>query len=167
MSLAERTREAVRERPFLRDALRAGVVNYTAAARFLDLDGDAEAVAAALRRYAEDFPDYDTDDRSASVSMESGLGPADSADDALLVVGGTAFAAGGGSLTGLLATGDADAAALAHALGCLRAEGIPVEAAGVGGESLLVVVARRAGPDALRIVEDALAAVPSADDGPA
>jgi len=32
MSLAADTREAVRERPTLYDALRAGVVNYTAAA---------------------------------------------------------------------------------------------------------------------------------------
>jgi len=45
MSVAERTRAAVREEPFLHDALRAGVVNYRAAARYLDV-GDEDAVRA-------------------------------------------------------------------------------------------------------------------------
>ncbi|MFT4958602.1 MAG: hypothetical protein ACI9EZ_001934, partial [Halobacteriales archaeon] len=53
MSLAERTREAARARPFLVEGLRAKVVNYTAAARFLDVDGEVDAVATALRRYGE------------------------------------------------------------------------------------------------------------------
>jgi len=34
-SLAARTRDAVRDEPFLFDALRAGVLNYSAAARYL------------------------------------------------------------------------------------------------------------------------------------
>ena len=49
MTVAAETREAVRDHPFLETALRAGVVNYTAAARFLDV-GEEEAVAAALRQ---------------------------------------------------------------------------------------------------------------------
>jgi|APHM01.1.fsa_nt_gi hypothetical protein len=53
MSLAAETREAVRERPVLYDALRAGIVNYTAAAERLALNGDREAIATALRRFAE------------------------------------------------------------------------------------------------------------------
>jgi hypothetical protein len=55
MNVAERTREAVRRRPFLHDALAAGVVNYAAAAEFLDVDRGDDAVTAALRRYADDL----------------------------------------------------------------------------------------------------------------
>ena len=49
MTVAERTRAAVRAEPFVYEALRAGVLNYTAAARYLDV-GDESAVSAALRR---------------------------------------------------------------------------------------------------------------------
>ena len=174
MSLAERTREAVRGHPFLYQALRAGVVNYTAAARFLDLgadDDDAagpssgdpsvaeapeEAVVAALRRYAADLPAYERPGTGTPVSMQSGLGRGDP-DEALLVVGDTALAEGAGTLTGLLASGDVSADSLAHALGRLAAADIAVEAAGVGDGALVVVVERRSGADALRVVEDALA----------
>ncbi|RXK49530.1 DUF7523 family protein [Halorientalis pallida] len=168
MSLASRTREAVRRHPFLYEALRAGVVNYTAAARYLDLGADDhEAVVAALRRYAEDLPEYDPVGTGARVSMESGLGETDRDGDpaeALLAVGDTALVRGEGRLTGILATGDVDAEALAHVLGHLRAQGVTVRAAGVAGEALLVVVERRAGADAVRAVEAALETVPATAD---
>jgi len=163
MSLAERTREAVRANPFIYEGLRAGVVNYTAAARFLDLGvDDREAVVAALRRYAEELPDYEDSGRDARVSMESGVGTADDPDpaDTLLTVGETRFVPGGGSMTAILATGDVDARALGGVLGCLAAEDIEVEAAGTAGEALVVVVSRRAGPDAVRAVETAIETVP-------
>ncbi|WP_128478271.1 DUF7523 family protein [Halorussus pelagicus] len=184
MSLAEETRAAVRRRPFLLAALRAGVVNYTAAARSLaaDIDGDADtdSIATALRRFAESLPDRETDSRRVRVSMRSGLGEvppkspreidsesageaasADADADALLAVGGTHLAPGEGSLTAVLAEGEVDATALAHVLGRLDAADIPVRATGVAGETLLVAVERRDGPDALRIAEDALDTVPS------
>ena len=178
MTLAEATREAARRRPFLLGALRAGVVNYTAAARFLseEVGGDPESVATALRRFAESLPDHETDDRRARVSMRSGLGEVDgvveardASDDGenvdvadpLLVVGDTALAPDTGSLTGVVATGDVDAAALVHALGRLDAAEVAVRAAGVADETLVVAVERRDGPDAVRIVEDALDAVPT------
>jgi hypothetical protein len=44
VTLAAEAREAVRRRPFLYDALGAGVVNYSAAARLLDVDGETDAV---------------------------------------------------------------------------------------------------------------------------
>ncbi|WP_276272182.1 DUF7523 family protein [Haloarcula litorea] len=156
MSLAAATREAVRARPFLYDALRAGVVNYTAAARTLDVDGETDAVATALRRYAEELSDDPAHDSDARVSMESRLGEAGDGDDALLAVGDTAFASGAGSLTGIVATGDLSPAALGDVLGRLRANEVPVEAAGVTGGTLVVVVARRDGPDALREIEAAV-----------
>ncbi|MFB6308088.1 MAG: hypothetical protein ABEH35_02050 [Haloarculaceae archaeon] len=154
-SLAETTREAVRERPFLYDALRAGVVNYTAAARYLDVEGETDAVATALRRFADELPDLSREGGDARVSMESGLGETDT-DDPLLSVGGTGYAAGAGSLTGLVATGDVTAADLRDVLGRLAAADVGVEAAGTAGDALVVVVGRRDGPDALRIVEGAL-----------
>ncbi|WP_135822565.1 DUF7523 family protein [Halostella litorea] len=160
MSLAERTRGAVAERPFLVDALRAGVCNYTATARFLDVDGDEDAVATALRRYAADLPAYETAGRDARVTMESGLGRVDDPADALLVAGGTALAPGEGLLTGVLAVGDVDAATLAAVLRRLESADVSVEAAATAGDALVVAVPRRAGADAVRTMEDALTAVP-------
>lgn len=163
MSLAERTRAAVDDRPFLADALRAGVCNYTATARFLDIDGDEDAVATALRRYADDLPAFEERALDARVTMESGLGPVDDRADAVLVAGGVALAPGGGSLTGVLATGDVDATALATVLRRLASAGVPVEAAATAGDALVVAVPRRAGADAVRVVESALDAVPDRD----
>jgi hypothetical protein len=160
MSLAGETREAVRARPFLHTALRAGVVNYSAAADLLDLDGDREAVATALRRYAADLPASDPESRQVAVRMHSGVGwvEAGSEADPLLSVGATGFspAVEGGRLTAVVATGAVDADALASVLGRLAAEEISVEAAGVGDDSLVVVVGRRDGAGAVRAVEDAL-----------
>ena len=160
MSVAAETRRAVHEQPFVHEALRAGVINYTAAARFLDV-GEPEPVAAALRRYAEALPDPETASREARVTMRSGIGPAADADpeETVLAVGDTAFA-DGGSLTGVLATGAVDPAALGHVLSRFAVEDIDPEAAGVAGDALVVVVGRRDAPDAVRVVEDALSAVP-------
>jgi hypothetical protein len=80
--------------------------------------------------------------------------------EAVLAVGAAAFAPGSGSLTGVIATGDVDAAALAHVLSRLETADVSVVAAAVGGESLAVVVERRDGADALRVVEAALERVP-------
>ena len=158
MTVAAETRRAVRANPFLRDALRAGCANYTAAARFLDV-GEEEAVAAALRRYAEDLPEYErpAPDDGARVTMRSGLGPTTDPDEALLRVADTLLAPGGGDLTGITATGDGvDPRTLGYVLARLDAEGVPIGAAGATDGVLLVAVNRRDGPDALRVVEDAL-----------
>jgi hypothetical protein len=155
MTLAAETREAVRRHPFLYDALRAGVVNYSAAARFLAVDGETDAVVAALRRYAEDLPDDDPVSPEAAVNMRRGLGEGDPAD-ALLVVGATALTPDTGALTGLVASGDVDAGALRTVLGRLATRTIDVRAAAVGGDALVVVVDGQDGPDALRAVEAVL-----------
>ena len=159
MSVAADAREAVRERPFLLEALRAGVVNYSAAARAIDVGDDEDAVATALRRYAERLPPRSVEGRRATVVMRSGLGP-DGGGDALLSIEGRGYAADGGDRTGVLATGAVDAAALGHVLGRLAAEGVTPEAAGVVDGALCVVVERRDGPRTLEIVEAALEAVP-------
>ena len=166
MSLAEETRTAARRRPALVAALRAGVVNYTAAARLLsaEVEGDTESVATALRRFAESLPDRETEARDVRVSMLSGLGELDESEgdrDCPLSVGGTALAPDAGSLTGIVAEGDVDDRALAHVLGRLDVENVRVRTAGVADATLVIAVERRDGPDALRVVEDALSAVPN------
>jgi hypothetical protein len=170
MSLAAEAREAVRERPFLLSALRAGVVNHRAAAEFLNLDGDPDAVATALRRFAETLPEYATEARDARVTMHSGVGLVDpaavDAAEPTLLAGDAAVAPDAGNLTAVVATGEVDALALRGALGRLAAGEVEVVAAGVTGSTLVVVVGRRAGARALRLVESALAAVgtpPSTD----
>jgi hypothetical protein len=164
MSLAERTRRAVRARPFLLDALRAGVVNHAAAARLLDLDGDPEAVATALRRYAETLDPVEKRSRSVTVRMRSGVGFDAEDDDALLQVGDTAVGPNGGH-TAIIATGDVDADALAVVLARLAVEDRSPTAAAVGRETLLVVVERRHGADAVRLVEAALEDTPDLPSG--
>lgn len=153
MTVAEDAREAVRASPFLYEALRAGVLNYTAAARYLDV-GEQEAVAAALRRYREDLPDREPAHGSARITMHSGVGP--DADDPLLVVGDAALAADGGDLTAVVATGDVAPADLARVLARLDVADVAVEAAGASPGHLVVAVSRRAGVDALRLVEETL-----------
>jgi hypothetical protein len=159
MTVAAEAREAVRRRPFLLEALRAGVVNYTAAARYLDV-GEEEAVATALGRFADGLPERDPTDREVRVTMESGLERVEGETEPLLSVGDATLAPGDGDLTGVLATGSVDPAALSWALDRLLAGDVAVEAAGVAGDALVVVVPRRAGADAVRVVEDALAGVP-------
>lgn len=167
MSLAADTREAARARPFLVAALRAGVVNYTAAATWLSddaaIDGDREAIATALRRFADDLKAYGTSDRRASVSMRSGVQLVDAGeatDDERLVRVGDSVVVEGGDRTAIVARGDVDAGALAHVLDRLRGADVDIVAAGVAGGQLVLVVERRAGATAVRVVEDALTTVP-------
>ena len=176
MSLAAETREAVRRRPVLYDGLRAGIVNYTAAAESLDIDGDTEAIATALRRFGDSLSADDADadggsgageksDRSLTVRMESGIDRVDA--DALLAVDGVGFGGDGDteptpdvadespSLTAIHATGDVDSELLATVVDRLRIDEIEVHAAGVADDALVVLVPRRSGATALRLVEAA------------
>lgn len=152
MSLAAETRAAVRSQPFLYDALRAGVLNYTATARFLDI-GDVETVTTALRRYADELDD-NRDDADARIEMQSGLGQVDDGD-AFLRIGNSAYG-DGGSLTGIIATGEISPTVLAVVLDRFRIEDIDVETAAIDKETLVVLVSRRDGPTALRLVEAAI-----------
>jgi len=158
MTLAERTREAAQDRPFLLAALRAGVCNYAAAARSLDVDGDDDAVATALRRFAEDLPEREAAARDARIRMERGVGAG--GDDPLLSVGGATVSADAGDRTAVIATGDVDAAALSTALDHLAVADVEISAAGVADGTLIVVVSGRDGAAALRAVEAALDRVP-------
>lgn len=160
MSLAARTREAARRHPWLVDALAAGVVNYTGAARFLDVDGDTDAVATALRRYADDLSATATTTEDVTVSMQSGVARTADGDGTeatpVLAVGGESFDADGGSLTAVVARGTVDPTDLRTVLGRLAVAEVPVEAAATSDRAVTVVVGRRHGADALRVVEDSL-----------
>jgi hypothetical protein len=170
VTVAERTRAAVDARPFLRDALAAGVVNYTAAAERLPVAGpkdDTDAVTAALRRYATELS-RGSPSGDARVRMERGLSLVDTNESGaetgdngdaspLFRLGGVALVDdASGDLTAVLARGDVDARGLEHVLGRLRTAGVSVTAAGVGDGVLVVAVPDRAGATALRTVEDAL-----------
>ena len=148
MTLAEQARDAARDHPFIHDALEAGVLNYSAAARFLDI-GDEEAVAAALRRYGEELS-YDAGGDDVRVTMETGLGRG---EGGLLTVGETGFVPGEGSLTAILVSGAVSVRLFRRVLGRCETADIEVLGAGYRPETILVVVGHRDGPDALRLVE--------------
>lgn len=164
MSLAERTRRAARARPFLLAALRAGVVNHAAAARELDLDGDPEAVATALRRYAETLDPAESTSRSVTVRMRSGVG-LDAGDDEVLFQVGDTTVGQDGEHTAIIASGDVDADALGAVLARLAVDDRSPKVAAVDRDTLLVVVERRHGADALRLVESALENTPGLPSG--
>lgn len=150
MTLAAQAREQAREHPFIYEALRAGVLNYSAAARFLDI-GDEETVAAALRRYGEEL-DFEPIEGTRRVKMKTGLGQG--ADgNALVTVGDTRLSTGEGSLTAILVTGDVSIRLFWRVLSRCEAEGIDIEATGATAETLIVVVGRRDGPNALQLAE--------------
>jgi hypothetical protein len=175
MSLAAEAREAVRSEPFLHRALAASVVNYRAAADYLALDGDADAVATALRRYAEELDPPTTRDCGAPVRMQSGVGLVDSVDGVgddstepfgvedtgdVVVAVGDRWVVRGGDMTAVRARGDVDARALGSVLARLDASSVVVDAAGIVDGELVVVVPRRQGGTALQVVESALASAP-------
>lgn len=160
MSLAAETREAVRQRPVLYDALRAGIVNYTAAAETLPVDGDRETIATALRRFAEaeSTTTLDpSDDRELTVRMESNTTlPTDMSE--LLGEAPSAKVAGDdteqpNAATAVYATGAVGSKLLARVVDRLRIAEIAVYAAGVAEESMVVVVDRREGATTVQIVE--------------
>jgi hypothetical protein len=168
MTVAAATREAVRNRPTLYDALRAGVVNYTAAADSLDVEGDRDAIATALRRFAaelhaEPAPTRSTD-RELTVRLHSDIESVDAADTLLAVDGVGVGQPASTSLankravetesqTALRVTGDVDAHLLASTVDRLRIAGIPVTATGLAAGTMVLVVPRGDGPTALQLVE--------------
>lgn len=167
MSVAAATREAVRDRPALYDALRAGVVNYTAAADALPVEGDREAIATALRRFADELAAEEPapqSDRSITVRLHSDLSPTDR-PEALLAVDGCGVSSSEAvstadtngidtdGQTALRVTGGVDARLLSGTLDRLRIAEIPVAATGLAAETMVVVVPRRKGPTALQLIE--------------
>lgn len=156
MNTAERARRAAREHPFLVAALRAGVVNYTAAARYLDV-GDVEAVAAALRRFADEIGEGPATGGTVRLRMLTGVGPAEATDDALVVVGDRGFELARGDLTAIVAEGEVPPGAVGIVHWRLAEAGVRLHASAWEPGQLVVVTDRSGGPDVLRAVEGTLA----------
>ncbi len=161
MSLAAATRDAVDDYPFLVEALRADICNYTAVARFLDVDGEVDAVSTALRRYAEELPPFETTSQAVRVTMQSGIEPVDDPNDALLQVGETILGPGAGDRTAIVASGAIDAAGFASVIGQCQVASVEIHAGSfVDGRRSVLVVPRRDGANALRVIERAFEYVP-------
>ncbi|MFW6383869.1 MAG: DUF7523 family protein [Halodesulfurarchaeum sp.] len=144
-SIAARTRRAVDRTPYVRQALRAGVLNYTAAARRLDVEGEPDAVASALRRYEADLPPLDREDRSVRVRMDR------SPDERLLSVAGRDL--DGEDRTALTLSGALDPGTFGRAVAALHASSLPVSGAAYAEGRAVVLVPGADGSAALRIVE--------------
>jgi hypothetical protein len=137
------------------------------------VEGDTDSIATALRRFAADLSSTASTERDVTVRMRSGVGlagvdvegdtTAATANDAetLLAVDDATIVTVDGSLTAIVVDGEVDSAALAAVVERLAAENVVVDAAGVAGEKLVVVVPRRDGANALRLVESALELVPA------
>lgn len=151
MSLASQTRETVKNHPCIHEALRAGVINYSAAARFLPIAGDTEAIASALRRYEEQLASPTTQSRDVSISMHSSYpseqagfseeNPSDIDTETVtwLCVSGNISPAFVGSLL----------------LGCKSHE-IPIHAVSANEGTAVICVPRSTGAAALRCIENVL-----------
>ncbi|MFB6112370.1 MAG: hypothetical protein ABEJ35_07535 [Halobacteriaceae archaeon] len=160
MTLAARTRDTIRDRPFMLLALRAGVLNHAAAARALDIDGQTEAIATAIRRFGQTLEPADAADRSVTVRLRRGVGwGTDDGSESLLSVGGVAIG-GRGDYTALLATGEVSPELLAVGIQRLAATERPAVAAGSGQETLVLLVPEGHGPDALRTLEATVETTP-------
>ncbi len=152
MSVAEDARAGARSHPFLLEALRAGVLNYSAAARFLELEDEA-AGAAALRRLADELPPFERASVPDRVRVERGVGTVEDPGEAMLSVDGTHIAPGAGDLTAVIAEGTFGARPVAASLGRLATAVIDPIAAGWQDDRLVVVVERADVATAIRSLE--------------
>ena len=157
MSLAKRTREETRRYPFLVEAMRAGVLNYTAAARFLDV-GDTEPVAAALRRYSDELPPLRTEGNDVRLRMITGIGDSSETEETLIQIDGNQFGRGSGNLTAIVADGAMSVRVIGRVLWQLAEFEVSVYASAMDGNRLVIVTDRLDGPSALRVVEETLTA---------
>lgn len=144
-SIAAETRRAVDHTPFLRQALRAGIVNFTEAARQLDVPGETEAVASALRRYAAELPPLEANARNIRVRMERGVDP-----NRVTVSGQSPATA---DLTAIVLDGDIAPGLFGRVLSSFASTGVTVHGAGLIDKSGIVLVNRGEGSQALRLVE--------------
>lgn len=144
-SIAAETRRAVDNTPYLRQALRAGVLNYTEAARQLDIAAESGAVASALRRYATELPPLETAERTVRVRMERGVS-ASAIDVSDIGEEETDH-------TAITLSGEIDAGLFGRVLSALEPAGVSVRGAELGSETGAIVVDRGDGSTALRVVE--------------
>lgn len=154
MNTAEITREAATRHPFLVEALRAGIVNYTAAARFLDV-GEVDVVAAALRRFAAELPATEPAERELRIRMLTGVEKVPRADGAILSVDERGFGVGRGEHSAIQIEGPIDSTFVAGVWGQLAVAGVEVVAAAHDHDRLVIVVSKNDGPRVIQLIEEA------------
>lgn len=147
-SIAAETRRAVDNTPYLRQSLRAGIVNFTEAARQLEVPGETEAVASALRRYAAELPPLEAETGTTRVRMERGV------DADRVLVSGTASATA--DLTAITLEGGISAGLFGRVLSAFESTNLAIQGAGMTDETAVVLVDRGEGSRALRLVEAVL-----------
>lgn len=160
MTVAEETRTKLEAHHFLYLGLRAGVLNYSAVARFLESE-DIETAAAALRRYSESVDSFSTDTIDSTIRMHSGVSPGSS--EPVVTIGRTEYGGSGGEFTALVSNSQIGSGPLGAILQRLDIVGISVEAVSSDSEGFAVVVPRTDGPAALRCIEETAVPVDSND----
>lgn len=139
MSLAASTRRKVKNTPYLYDALRAGIVNYSAAARMLDLEGEDTAVSVSLQRLSKDLSPLEMSSVDANITINS--------DEVKQRVK-------------ILIEGGVDAKILSHLILVCHMNEIHVREASMEDKKINIVVGWKDGPNSLRLIEMALRSVP-------
>ncbi len=139
MSLAASTRRKVKNTPYLYDALRAGIVNYSAAARMLDLEGEDTAVSVSLQRLSKDLSPLEMSSVDANITINS--------DEVKQRVK-------------ILIEGSVDAKILSHLILVCHMNEIHVREASMEDKKINIVVGWKDGPNSLRLIEMALLSVP-------
>ena len=139
MSLAASTRRKVKNSPYLYDALRAGIVNYSAAARMLDLEGEDTAISVSLQRLSKDLSPLEISSVDANITISS-----DEIKQRMKI----------------LIEGDVDAKILSHLILVCHMNDIHVREASIGNGKINIMVGWKDGPNSLRLIEMALLSVP-------
>jgi|TARA_Y100000817_G_scaffold307468_1_gene293978 hypothetical protein len=139
MSLAAITRREVRKTPYLYDAIRAGIVNYSAAARMLDLEGQDTAVSVSLQRLNKELPPLEMARIDANITISS-----DEINQQVKIV----------------VEGPVDAKILSHFILVCHMNEIQIIEASISMGEIQIVVEWKEGPNALRIIERALESIP-------
>lgn len=154
MSVAAATREAIKAHPFLLDAMRLDVLNFTAAARFLDV-GETEAVAAALRRLSTDLSPAHSTSVDLRVRMERGIGEVHK-EEALLQIGEAGFGKVNGPFAGIIANGTSDARTVGTVLLRVAEADIELIASAATPTQFILIVPSTAAATSIRCVEETM-----------
>ncbi|WP_415487561.1 hypothetical protein [Candidatus Hikarchaeum yamanae] len=139
MSLAAITRREVRKTPYLYDAIRAGIVNYSAAARMLDLEGQDTAVSVSLQRLNKELPPLEMERIDANITISS-----DETNQQVKI----------------MVEGPVDAKILSHLILVCHMNEIRIIEASISRGEIQIVVEWKEGPNSLRIIERALESIP-------
>ena len=139
MSLASDTRREVKNIPYLCEALRAGIINYSATGRSLGLEGEDTAISVSLQRLRNELPPLKVINVEANIPISS--------DES-------------GKQSKILVEGDINAKVLSHLILICHINEVLIEEIRMVKSRIEVVVEWRDGPNALRLIELSLKSVP-------